>query len=135
MKKLKESTCRVILMGGGEFGSKTFWSHFQVLNDISGGQTIIPCAEILTIILHLKTYIQCYKKNIKWISFKIYAFSKLTYHVDHHGTREWHFRPITHAWQASYMWNFNKTLKGLKSQTSLMVDEVKSYTYLAITLC
>ena len=84
-------------MVGGELESKTFWSHFEVLNDISGGQTIIPCAEILTIILHLKTYIQWCKKNIKWSSFKIYAFSKLTYHVDHHGTRECHFSPVTHA--------------------------------------
>jgi len=63
VKKLKESTCRVILMVGGELGSKTFWSHFEVLNDISGGQTIIPCAEILTIILHLKTYPMVQEKH------------------------------------------------------------------------
>ena len=29
-------------MVGGQLGSKTFWSNFEVLNDISGGQTIIP---------------------------------------------------------------------------------------------
>ena len=52
---MKESTCRVILMVGRELGTKTFWIHYEVLNDIYRGQMIIPCAKILTIILHLKT--------------------------------------------------------------------------------
>ena len=50
-------------MVGGELESKTFWSHFDVLNDISWRQMIIPCAETLTIVLHLKTYPMVQEKH------------------------------------------------------------------------
>jgi hypothetical protein len=95
-KKLEESTCRAILVACPSlenWGLKHSWAILRNQMTFFLVKTFLAKLGPRDVILHIDTFptmqIVCQSELVC----KIYASRKLTYCVDHHGTRGCHIRP------------------------------------------
>jgi hypothetical protein len=85
----------------GKLGSETFQSHFEALNDVFWGSGVENSIHTLNGVLHSETFPTVQTMRQSELVCKSYASHKLTYLVDHHGTKGCHVSSHTHAYGAS----------------------------------